>query len=142
MKTQVLAVRLPEEQTETLQKMADSRGLKVSDLVKDMITEALSDAKSGSGSNADVMARLEQLEASLTSSQKQMGAILIAALGNTAGARYLGNLCAIYADDIISYLATSKPLDDRTKAQRDEKRQADEDAYANECIKQALEGSS
>jgi hypothetical protein len=58
-----------------------------------------------------------------------------------AGARYLGNLCAIYADDIISYLATQKPLDDKTKALRDAQRQADEDAYANVCIKTAIDSS-
>jgi hypothetical protein len=142
MKTQVLAVRLPQDQFDTLQKMADSRGLKISELAKEMLSAGIAGSKSGSDASANLLARIDQLEDNLTRAQKEMAPILIAALGNTAGARYLGNLCALYADDIISYLATQKPLDDETKALRDAKRQADEDAYANACIKEALEGGN
>lgn len=139
MKTQVLAVRLPQGQFDTLQKMADSRGLKISELAKEMLSAGIAGRQGGSDPSAQLLARIDQLEDSLTRTQKETAPILIAALGNTAGARYLGNLCALYADDIISYLATQKPLDDKTKALRDAQRQADEDACANECIKQAVQ---
>jgi hypothetical protein len=86
------------------------------------------------------MDRLSAIEESLSRSRKEAAAVLVATLGNTAGARYLSNLCALYADDVISYLRSGKPLDEKTNAQSDAKRQADEDLYANECIQQALKG--
>jgi hypothetical protein len=112
---------------------------KIHKLAKEMLSAGIAGSKSGADASAQLLARIDQLETNLTRTQKEMAPVLLAALGNTAGARYLGNLCALYADDIISYLATQKPLDDKTKALRDAQRQADEDAYCNDCIREALE---
>ena len=42
MKTDVIGVRLPVEQVAKLQKMANSRGMKVSDLVREMVKIGIS----------------------------------------------------------------------------------------------------
>ena len=41
MKTEVVGLRVPIEQLEALKKVADRRAIKVSDLVKEMVTERL-----------------------------------------------------------------------------------------------------
>jgi hypothetical protein len=140
MKTGTVTIRIPIEKIEKMQKMAKARGCTVAELLREPISEWLDGEPAGGARKDEIVRRLEELEARLMAAQKEQEPVLIAALGNTAGARYLSNLCAIYADDIISYLATQKPLDDKTKALRDAKRQADEDAYSNECIKEVLDG--
>ncbi|OYV37393.1 MAG: hypothetical protein B7Z80_12975 [Rhodospirillales bacterium 20-64-7] len=142
MKTSTVTIRLPIEKIEKVQQMAKVRGCTVAEILREPIERWLDGAQEPGTGNEAVLQKLAEIEATITGSQKEQAGILIAALGNTAGARYLGNLCAIYADDIISYLATNMPLDDKTKAMRDAKRQADEDAYANACIKEAIDSQN
>ncbi len=113
----------------------------MSDLVREPIEQWLEGKPAPAAKNDDALAkRIAELEAQVAGGQKRAEAILKAALGNTAGARYLANLAVAYCDDVISYLATNKPLDDRSKALRDAQRQAYEDAIAAGCIKEVLEG--
>lgn len=116
MKTQVLALRLPEDQLLVLQKMADSKGLKVSDLVKQMISDSLDEAKTGSGSNnSDVMARLEKMESNILGASSWMADVLMTNLKATAGARYLALLATENCDEVISYMTNNQPLDPETR---------------------------
>ena len=73
MKTNVLSIRLPEDKAEILQKMADSRGLKVSDLVKEMVLAGIAGSQSSSGDNRLVLTKLEQVEANPNASSIQWG---------------------------------------------------------------------
>lgn len=133
MKTQVLAVRLQEDQLAILQKMADSRGIKASDLVKQMITAALAGAQSGSGSSIDVIARIEQLEANILGANSWLADSLITNLKATAGARFMAQVAAENSDEVISYLANKEPLDPKTKAEW-QKSRAKEEARQGELL--------
>jgi hypothetical protein len=136
MKTQVLALRLPEDQLLVLQKMADSKGLKVSDLVKQMINDSLDEAKTSTdNNNSDVMARLEKMESNILGASSWLADGLITNLKATAGARYLALLATENCDEVISYLANNKPLDSQTKAQW-QKNRAEQVALQGEILVQ------
>jgi hypothetical protein len=138
MKTQVLALRLPEDQLAILQKMADSKGLKVSDLVKQMITESVAGAQSGSGSNSDVMARLEQLEANILGASSWLADGLITNLKATAGARYLALVATENSDEVVSYLANNKPLDPKTKSEWHKSRAKEVTKQGEKLVQEAI----
>jgi hypothetical protein len=141
MKTSTVTIRLPIEKIEQMQKMAKVRGCTVAELLREPIERWLGGAPEPGTGNEAVLQKLAEIEEAIARSQKEQASLLMATLANAASARYLGSLCANYEDDIISYLGTQKPLDDKTKALRDAKRQADEEAYSSACIKRALEGS-
>lgn len=139
MKTGTVTIRLPVERVEKIRKMAEAKGCAVSELLKEPIENWLDGVAKPDSESAALMQKLEQLEQTVAETRKEQGAVLIAALASSAGARYLSNLCALYADEVISYLSTQKPLDEKTKALREEQRAADEDVYANMCIEAAKE---
>jgi predicted DNA-binding protein len=141
MKTGTITIRLPIEKIEQMQKMAKVRGCTVAELLREPIERWLDGAPAPGTDNEAVLEKLAEIEEAIAKAQKEQASVLMATLTNAAGARYLGSVCANYEDDIISYLGTQQPLDDKTKALRDGKRQADEDAYANAAIKSALEGA-
>jgi hypothetical protein len=139
MKTGTVTIRLPVERVEKIKKMAEAKGCAVTELLKEPIENWLDGVSEPSADSVAIMQKLEQLEQTIAETRKEQGAVLIASLASSAGARYLSNLCALYADDVISYLSTQKPLDEKTKALREEQRAADEDVYANICIEAAKE---
>jgi hypothetical protein len=119
--------------------MAEAKGCPVTELLREPIENWLDGVSKPGDESAAILQKLEQLEQTIAESRKEQGAVLISALASSAGARYLSNLCAIYCDEIISYLSTQKPLDGKTKALREEQRAADEDVYASMCIEAAKE---
>lgn len=137
MKTEVLAVRLQEDQLEALHKMADSRGLKVSELVKEIIAAALKGDHGGN--NAEVMARLDLLEANVMASQSQQGDVFLSIMRATAGARYYAKIAVDNSDEVISYLANQTPLDPNTKAQWQSNRAVEEVKQREKWIEQATQ---
>ncbi|MBS1994600.1 MAG: hypothetical protein JSS83_29005 [Cyanobacteria bacterium SZAS LIN-3] len=138
MKTQVLAVRLPQDQFDTLQKMADSRGLKISELAKEMLAAGISGSQSGSDANANLVARIDQLETTLLGAQTWLADAVITNLKATAGARYYARLGTENSDEVISYLANKQPLEPKTKAQWQKSREAEEAKQGEKWVQAAL----
>jgi len=115
MKTQVLAVRLPQDQLDLLQKMADSRGLKISELAKEMLSAGIDGHRTGNSDNANVLQRLEQLETNLLGAQTWLADAVITDIKATAAARFYARLGAENTDELISYLANNQPLEPNKK---------------------------
>ena len=126
MKTNVLSIRLPEDKAAILQKMADSRGLKVSDLMKEMVLAGIAGSQSGPGDNRLVITRLEQVQESLMNSQSRLENVVMAGIKYTVEAKYQAEMGTQNTDEIISYLANKEPLVPKTKEQIIEKREIEE----------------
>ena len=126
MKTNVLSIRLPEDKAAILQKMADSRGLKVSDLMKEMVLAGIAGSQSGPGDNRLVITRLEQVQESLMNSQSRLENVVMAGIKYTVEAKYQAEMGTQNTDEIISYLANKEPLVPKTKEQLIEKREIEE----------------
>lgn len=101
-----VAVRLPDEVLEELQKRATAENKKVSDLVRELITSGLREQpKNADSDGAKVIEYLEGF-----------GGVLMAILFETAGSRYFSEMATKYAIDMESLLRESKPLDKQAKA--------------------------
>ncbi len=138
MKTQVLAVRLPQEQFDLLQKMADSRGLKISELAKEMLTAGIDGHKTGTNDNTEVLQRLELLETNLLGAQTWLADAVITDIKATAAARFYARLSAENTDEVISYLANNQPLEPIVKAQWQKSREAEEIKQGEKWVQQAI----
>ena len=138
MKTQVLAVRLPQDQFEILQKMADSRGLKISELAKKMLTAGIDGHRTDAGDSAEVLQRLEQLETNLLGAQTWLADAVITDIKATAAARYYARLGAENTDEVISYLANNQPLEPKVKVQWQKSREVEEIKQGEKWVQQAL----
>lgn len=130
MATQVLALRLQEEQLQVLQKMADSKGLKVSELVKDMIASGIAGAQSGAESNTKLMQKLQEVEKRILGSQSWLADAAMKVITESVAARLMAEAAAGNSDELISFLVNQTQLDQQTKAQWQANR-------ANEAINQA-----
>jgi hypothetical protein len=117
MKSNVLSIRLPEDKAEILQKMADSRGLKASDLMKEMVLAAIAGNQSGSGDNRLLLTKLEQVEANLIGAQSWLADVVMAGVKYTVEAKYQAEMGTQNTDEIISYLANKEPLAPKSKKQ-------------------------
>ena len=117
MKTNVLSIRLPEDKAAILQKMADSRGLKVSDLMKEMVLAGIAGSQSGPGDNRLVITRLEQVQESLMNSQSRLENVVMAGIKYTVEAKYQAEMGTQNTDEIVSYLANKEPLAPKAKKQ-------------------------
>ena len=102
-----VAVRLPDEVLEELQKRATAENKKVSDLVRELITSGLREPprSDDAGGSAKVIEYLEGF-----------GGVLMAILFETAGSRYFSEIATKYATDMESLLREGKPLDKQAKA--------------------------
>jgi len=101
-----VAVRLPDEVLEALQKRAAAENKKVSDLVRELIIAGLREQpRNEDGSSAKVVEYLEGF-----------GGVLMAILFESAGGRYFSEMATKYAIDMESLLREGKPLDKHTKA--------------------------
>ena len=138
MKTNVLSIRLPEDKAEILQKMADSRGLKVSDLMKEMVLAGIAGSQSGPGDNRLVITRLEQVQESLMNSQSRLENVVMAGIKYTVEAKYQAEMGTQNTDEIISYLANKEPLVPKTKEQIIEKREIEEAKRSANVAKELL----
>lgn len=99
-----VAVRLPDEVLEELQKRATAENKKISDLVRELITSGLREQPKNDGDGAEVIEYLEGF-----------GGVLMAILFETAGSRYFSEMATKYAIDMESLLRESKPLDKQAK---------------------------
>ena len=117
MKTNVLSIRLPEDKAEILQKMADSRGLKVSDLVKEMVLAGISGSQSSSGDNRLVLTKLEQVEANPKPDQSWLADVVMTGVKYAVEAKYHAEMGTQNTDEIVSYLANKEPLAPKAKKQ-------------------------
>jgi hypothetical protein len=138
MKTNVLSIRLPEDKAAILQKMADSRGLKVSDLMKEMVLAGIAGSQSGPGDNRLVITRLEQVQESLMNSQSRLENVVMAGIKYTVEAKYQAEMGTQNTDEIISYLANKEPLVPKTKEQIIEKREIEEAKRSANVAKELL----
>jgi len=77
MKTDVIGVRLPVEQVAKLQKMANSRGMKVSDLVREMVKVGIEGAEASSDLTVQLLASMKQLEENLEGGQTWLADVVI-----------------------------------------------------------------
>ncbi len=102
-----VSVRLPEEVLAELEKLATEQGRKVSDVVRDLIISGL---KSGGKPTSDEHNELviEYLQG--------FGAVLMALMHESAGARYFAEIATSYATDMESLLRERKVMDPETKA--------------------------
>ena len=85
--------------------MAHSRGLKISELAKEMLSAGIAGSKSGLDASANLLARIEQLEATVLGAQTWLTDVVITNLRVTAGARYYARLGTENSDEVISYPA-------------------------------------
>ena len=138
MKSTVLSIRLPEDKAAILQKMADSRGLKVSDLMKEMVLAGIAGSQSGPGDNRLVITRLEQVQESLMNSQSRLENVVMAGIKYTVEAKYQAEMGTQNTDEIISYLANKEPLVPKTKEQIIEKREIEEAKRSANVAKELL----
>jgi|AGTN01.2.fsa_nt_gi Ribbon-helix-helix protein, copG family. len=116
-----VSVRLSGEVLQQLERLAQERNLKVSDLVREFITDGLS----GRGEPKVQTAVIEQLNC-LTD-------ILSAVMHETVGARYFSELALSYAADMESLIREKQVLDKDAK----ERLMAQFDESAQERIGQA-----
>lgn len=106
MASNTVAVRLPDEVIEELQKRATAENKKVSDLLRELITSGLREQPKNDGDGAKVIEYLEGF-----------GGVLMAILFETAGSRYFSEMATKYAIDMESLLRESKPLDKQAKTE-------------------------
>ncbi|MBX9685733.1 MAG: ribbon-helix-helix protein, CopG family [Candidatus Obscuribacterales bacterium] len=101
-----VAVRLPDEVLEQLQKRATAENKKVSDLVRELITSGLREQpRTEDAGSAKVIEYLEGF-----------GGVLMGILFEAAGSRYFAEMATKYATDVESLLRDGKPLEKETKA--------------------------
>lgn len=142
MKTEVIGVRLPVEQVAKLQKMASSRGMKLSDLVREMVNQGMEGAKSGEDTIMQLLARMKQLEENLEAGQTWLADVVITQMRAVAAARYLAQIAAENSDEVISYLANQMPLDPKIKEQWQKLREKEQDRQGQDWIDMALKIAS
>ena len=142
MKTDVIGVRLPVEQVAKLQKMANSRGMKVSDLVRERVKVGIEGAEASSDLTVQLLASMKQLEENLEGGQTWLADVVITQMKAVAAARYLAQIAADNTDEVISYLANQKPLDAATKEQWRKKREEEQARQGQQWIDKALEIAS
>ena len=118
--------------------MADSRGLKVSDLMKEMVLAGIAGSQSGPGDNRLVITRLEQVQESLMNSQSRLENVVMAGIKYTVEAKYQAEMGTQNTDEIISYLANKEPLVPKTKEQIIEKREIEEAKRSANVAKELL----
>lgn len=107
MASATVAVRLPDEVLEELQKKAAARNKKVSDYVRELIVSDL--RGKGPTTNEDSNAKvIEYLEG--------FGGVLMGILFETVGGRYFSEMATNYATDMESLLREGKPMDKEAKA--------------------------
>lgn len=126
MKSNVVSIRLPEDKAAILQKMADSRGLKVSDLVKEMVLAGIAGIQGGAGDNRLVLTKLEQVEANLIGSQSWLADVMMTAVKYAVEAKYHAEMGTQNSDEIVSYLANKEPLAAKKKQQIISSREVEE----------------
>ncbi len=101
-----VAVRLPDEVLEQLQKRATAGNKKVSDLVRELIISGLREQpRTEDAGSAKVIEYLEGF-----------GGVLMGILFEAAGSRYFAEMATKYATDVESLLRDGKPLEKETKA--------------------------
>ena len=145
MATEVIALRLPVEQLEALKKVADSRAIKVSELVKEMVTDGLAGIKKGADNGmeiANLAKQVKQLEANLTGGQDWLVEVVMTEIRLAAGARYMAQLAVETGDEVISYISSQKELDPKTKLLWRERRAKQEAMQEDYWVKKAAEAAT
>ena len=104
MASNTVAVRLPEEVLEELQRLADLQNKKVSDIVRMLIVEGLT--KRSSEKNAEVAERLDRLEQ-----------LTLIASKAAIKAQYLANMSASYSVDVSRLMSGSQTPTAEEKSQ-------------------------
>lgn len=104
MVSNTVAVRLPDEVIEQLQKKAESENKKVSDIVRELILAGLQGRPSDSEASVKVIEYLEGF-----------GGVLMAILYQTVGARYFAEMATSYGVDMESLMREEKPMDREQK---------------------------
>jgi hypothetical protein len=105
MASNTVAVRLPDEVLEELQKRAAAQQKKVSDVVRDLIISGLQNWPPDSETNGRVIEYLEGF-----------GGVLMAILFETARSRYFAEMATSYGVDMESLLRQNIPMDKEAKA--------------------------
>lgn len=144
MATEVIALRLPVEQLDDLKKVANSRAMKVSDLVKEMVADGLAGVKAGADNSAQIAkltSQVEQLEKNLTGGQNRLTEVVMTDIRLTAGARYMAQMAVETGDEVISYMSSQKALDPKTKVLWRERRAKQETMQEDYWVKKAAEAA-
>lgn len=105
MANNTVAVRLPDEVLEELQRRAAVQKKKVSDVVRDLIVSGLQSQPADGETNARVIEYLEGV-----------GGVLMSILFETAGSRYFAQMATSYGMDMESLLREDTPMDKEAKA--------------------------
>jgi len=142
MATEVIALRLPVEQLEVLKKVANSRAMKVSDLVKEMVATGLVGVKAGTDNSAQVAKltkQIQQLEDNLTGGQDWLTEVVLTEIRLMAATHYLAQKAVENGDEIVSYVSSQKALDPKTKILWEERRAKQEAIQGEYWVKKATE---
>ena len=102
MATKSVSVRIPEESLKELERIATLKGQKVSDVVRDLIVERLTN---GTGGGNQLV--IEYLEG--------FGSVLAGLHGEAARSRFYGELMTSYAMDMQNLMVEGKVLDKGAK---------------------------
>lgn len=105
MASNTVAVRLPDEVLEELQKRAAEQNKKLSDVVRDLIVSGLQSHPTENETNPKVIEYLEGF-----------GGVLMAILFETARSRYFAEMATSYGVDMESLLRQNVPMDKEAKA--------------------------
>lgn len=127
MANNTVAVRLPDEVLEELQKRAALQNKKVSDVVRELIISGLTSPAGGSENNARVIEYLEGF-----------GAVLFGIFTQTVSGRWFSEMATNYAVDMESFIREQKPMDSDAKAALIAKFQEAAGAAAQESWMQLL----
>lgn len=142
MATEVIALRLPVEQLEALKKVADSRAMKVSELVKEMVADGLAGVKKGADNSAQIaklVKQVKELEESVTGGQDWLASVMKTEIRLTAATRYLAQMAVENGDEVVSYISSQKALDPKTKISYQERRAKQEAMQGEHWAKKAEE---
>lgn len=104
MASNTVAVRLPDEVLEELQKRAAEQNRKLSDVVRDLIVRGLQSRPTENETNPKVIEYLEGF-----------GGILMALVFESTASRYFAEMATSYGVDMESLMRQAKPLDKQAK---------------------------
>ena len=138
MKTGTVTIRLPEDKIERLKAIAEKRKCSVTELLREPISTWLDLGAIGGSDNQEVLEALGKLESNVLGTQQSIADLLIATLRTAIGARYMANKAAENTDEVVSYMASNKPLDPKVKTEWQAMRDQECEQIAQQWIARAL----
>ena len=110
----------------------------MTELLREPISTWLELGTIGGGDNQEVLEALGKLESNVLGTQQSIADLVIAILRTAIGARYMANKAAENTDEVVSYMASNKPLDQKVKTEWQAMRDQESEQIAQQWIAMAL----